>query len=333
MMQIACARLIALIALLELGLAPAQPENPSFAQIAQLDQRMASTVNRLAIANAPLCDRTMPATGLVIHAVDQYSQADRAAARAYFGFPAPVAVESVIADSPAARAGIAAGSGLLEIGGKPVPGSEAKGAVTTNRDQTEAMVLALPVDAAISVKITDGDIVRTIAIEPLTACRTTSEVRYASNLLGIADGERIQIGDKFLASASDDDLAVIVAHELAHNILHHNDRLAAANAKRGLFGEFGRSQRLRKQAETDADRLSVYLLANAGFDPAIAPNFWRGPGRRIDVGIFRSRIYTSAQDRSKLMEAEIARIGAARPPYTEVGLVRDRGKPLGLAGS
>ncbi|MBY0285115.1 MAG: peptidase M48 family protein, partial [Sphingomonas sp.] len=101
---------------------------------------------------------------------------------------------------------------------------------------------------------------------------------------------------------------VIVAHELAHIILKHRARMDAAGVKYGIFSELGRSGRLHAQAESEADRLSVYLLFNAGYDPRLAGAFWRGPGKKLDGGLFRNRAYRSWRERATALDAEAANI-------------------------
>lgn len=59
-----------------------------------------------------------PATGAVLHAVTQYHAATAPAARAVFGFPTAIAIEAVVADSPAAKAGLAADDGVIAIDGR-----------------------------------------------------------------------------------------------------------------------------------------------------------------------------------------------------------------------
>ena len=48
----------------------------------------------------------------------------------------------------------------------------------------------------------------------------------------------------------------------------HRVRLDAARVSRGFLGNFGRNARLIRETEVEADRLSVYLLERAGYDPA-----------------------------------------------------------------
>ena len=69
------------------------------------------------------------------------------------------------------------------------------------------------------------------------------------------------------------------------------------------------------EAEIEADRLSLHLLANAGYDPQVAPALWRGVlGRQLDPGIFRSRIYASPEERARALQREIADFLAGGAP-------------------
>ena len=90
-----------------------------FAAMRSVDARLARIAHRLTIANAPICSETVPAPGLVLHAIDQYEPAYRSAARATFGFAAPVAVETVVPGSAAERAGVRADDGLVAVAGHP----------------------------------------------------------------------------------------------------------------------------------------------------------------------------------------------------------------------
>ena len=62
-----------------------------------------------------------------------------------------------------------------------------------------------------------------------------------------------------------------------------------------------------KQAEREADILSLHLLAAAGYDPQIAPRFWRENGASMG-----SRGHDSVNKRIALLETEIAAMGAGR---------------------
>ena len=61
----------------------------------------------------------------------------------------------------------------------------------------------------------------------------------------------------------------------------HRVRLdAGAACARGFLGNFGRNARRIRETEVEADRLSVYLMERAGYDPEAAVRFWSRFGRR-----------------------------------------------------
>src|SRR3546814_10543788 len=62
-------------------------------------------------------------------------------------------------------------------------------------------------------------------------------------------------------------VAAPIAHELAHNILRHRERLEAKGVNYGLLSGIGRNVGYFRQTELEADILSVSLLANANYDP------------------------------------------------------------------
>lgn len=57
--------------------------------------------------------------------------------------------------------------------------------------------------------------------------------------------------------------------------------------------------------EIEADRLSVWLMANAGYDPSAALRFAERYGRKADLGIFSDGTHLRWRNRIKIMKAEI----------------------------
>jgi beta-barrel assembly-enhancing protease len=104
-------------------------------------------------------------------------------------------------------------------------------------------------------------------------------------------------------------------------VLGHRARLDAANVKRGIGRSFGKSRKAILATEIEADRLSIWLLANAGYDPALALEFWQRyrkgrPGLLISDGT-----HPGWQHRIAIMTAEAeavaatpARDGKRQPP-------------------
>ncbi len=107
-----------------------------------------------------------------------------------------------------------------------------------------------------------------------------------------------------LYAKEDDELAAVLAHELAHNILGHRARLDEAKVSRGMFKSVGRNARLIRETEVEADRLSIYLLDRAGYPIEGATRFWRRFGPQHGLGIFASPTHPGWKQRVATMEQE-----------------------------
>ena len=95
-------------------------------------------------------------------------------------------------------------------------------------------------------------------------------------------------------------IAAMIAHEMAHAVLDHQTRIEAAHRAVGVV----------RACEREADRLSIWLLAVAGYDPQAAPRMIAriGPGFQI---LFPSASHGSWKGRVRDMTAEIATLHAA----------------------
>ena len=256
---------------------------------------------RLAAANAEFCERTTPSLGLLIHDARAYGAP--AAVRSSFGLSGDIGVQAVGERSPVAAAGLGQNDTLLAIDGTPVEAID----VGERDDWQRASILADMIERSArdgSVTLTwrkpDGlEQEQPVPSTPVCASRfeLLSDKDGAS-----ADGERVLIGEDFPGLAySDAELAALLAHEMAHNLLGH---LA-------FLEEHGRGGGRVRNTERDADRLMPWLLANAGFDPAAASAFMQRWGPRHGGGLFRKRSHDGWDERVELIEAELPKIEAA----------------------
>ncbi|WP_294315653.1 M48 family metallopeptidase [uncultured Sphingomonas sp.] len=312
--------------------APAVAADPdtaaTFDALRQVDGRMAAIAYRLTTANAPLCRSLAPTPGWAIHSLGQYDPALRDQARASFGFETPIAVEAVVPGSAAAKAGVRAGDSIVSVDGRPIgSGAPGKDASSAARDAAVEQIAGLPADRSLAVELMREGRTRTVTIPASPGCRSAFEVLLGPGMTASADGRIVQIGVRFFERYTDDEVAVVVAHELSHNILRHAARLEAAGVKRGLLSEVGRNGRLFRLTEDQADLLGAYLLRNAGYDPQIAVRFWREHGGDVDGGLFRSRTHPSSSARAKALEAAIATMPAGHGFYAPP-LAAEADRPL-----
>jgi hypothetical protein len=313
--------------------APAQAQGSGesaelFESVRKADLRLAAIGWRLATANMPLCERLEAGTGLQLHTLDQFDAANRAGAKAHFGFATQVAVEAVVPDSPAEQAGLRPDDSLVRVGTVDIAALAGKPGTTQRLVAAQLAIAALPPSAPIDVEVLRaGASVRT-TVQPVPICKSRFELRLANDFNASADGTMVQISARFLEDYPEEQVAAVVAHEFAHNILHHRDRLEARGVDWGLLAGFGGNVKYFRQTELQADVLGVYLLANAGYPPQAAPAFWRKFGPSNAGSIFRSRSHPAWRDRIATIEAEIAKLEtlSVRPMIPAV--VRERSQPL-----
>lgn len=288
------------------------------------DVRLATIAERLLAANRELCRQHMPLTGLVLHSRDQYR-----ASVAGDAFANGRLTVGALVPGSAASAALSPGDAIAVIGGTRTEGLVAEGDAPL-RDSAFALLAEQPGGAPLSLVVVHDGREQALMLDVPIGCRALVEIRSVSGLNARSDGRVIQINYGLATEATDDELAVIFAHEMGHLVLEHRRRLSSAGVEKGFFGEFGRNQQLNRQVEVEADRMSAHLLANAGYDPAIAPRFWRSSlGRRAGGGLLRSSTYPSAEARAQLIEREIAEyIGAGAEPTWPGHLLARRDIPF-----
>ena len=275
-----------------------------------MDATLGRVGYRLVTANVALCDRRQPASGLLLHAIEQYGGAFRPAAADFFALGAAPGVSAIVPDSPAARAGIVPGDAVEAIGGAALPPEPAAG-----QDDFARMAVVLDrLDAALAA----GPVALTlprgaVTLAGVPACASRFQVKPSQQFAASADGRYVEVSAALMAYVKDEnELAVVVAHELAHNILKHRELLDAQGVGDGLFSRIGSGAAKIRETENAADRFSLRLLANAGYPLAAAPAFWRRFGREHGHGIFSDSTHLRWKKRVALIEAEIARLGAAQ---------------------
>jgi hypothetical protein len=299
-------------------------DTTSLEALRAIDLRLATIGHRLVTANAPLCRDQARATGLILHAITQYDADTQAAARDTFGFATPIGVEAVVPGSAAAAAGVMANDGVTAIGDQTLAASATPPSAA---DRDAAIGVLEAATTPVRLTIVRPGTRRNVSVASPMGCRARFEVLLGPQMTAQSDGRVVQIGVRFFERYRDEDVAVIVAHELAHIVLRHRVRLEAAGVKGGLLGEIGRNAALGQRAELEADTLGVTLLHNAGYDSASAARFWRDHGGDIDGGLFRSRTHPATKRRIASIEAAAAAIPAGTGPYVPPVLA-ERDAPL-----
>lgn len=303
------------------ALASAKPSSAvsGLLNLQTLDQRLHNIGFRLVSANMGYCPAQVVNGGFLIHDIAQYP--DAASARAAFGFAHPITVNAVAATGPAAGAGLQVGDGLIAINGQQLGALPLDLAPFLTEELSYRRIAAIRAylqdalkNGPVNLTIARNSMVMTLPVNAIPTCASAFRILVSDDRKASANGKRVSVTSSLAEYAGgDDELAAIAAHELAHNLLNHTARLNTQKVNRGFFGQFGKSAKRIKDTEIEADRLSVWLMANAGYDPGGAIRFWTRFGKQYGKGIFSASTHYRWKKRVGLFEEEIAKMNAMPP--------------------
>lgn len=253
--------------------APAEPPASPEARLqglTALDARVASVSWTLAKANADLCPVSRQRAGWTLHSASQYGAELRPLAERRFGLEGDLpGILVAPADSPAAKAGLAPGDLITAVNGQAL--SVGAGGPRESYDGLKANIAV--VDGALSrgpaqltVRRDGAD--RTVELRPVLACAYDTQVDISDAPRSRFDGRHVFITNTMAELArNDDELAFALGHELAHAVLEHRTQPDVTGVKGASNWAISMRRGLSLSAEADADKMGVYLVARAGFDP------------------------------------------------------------------
>jgi len=157
---------------------------------------------------------------------------------------------------------------------------------------------------------------------PRAQCKLTFRLVPRAGVGAAADGNQILLSTGLLAFVRDDDeLATVMAHRMAHLLLERpapQAFLTRLGSTIGRSGERAPEPVFDPAQERAADRVSLFLLARAGRDPAAAVRFWRR----------MASLPPDASDWLLRHPVPAERIDAMAAIATEIAMLRAAGQPL-----
>ncbi len=298
------------------------------------NERLQKVAWRLVSDGAPLCGEAVEAGfGMGWISDTALPERFRAVARKRFGIDSKPRVHGIVPGSPAARAGLEDGDEIVSVDGKDV---------TSAADVARAMEGLTGRRLSLVVLTAGGE--HRVELDGVERCRYPVFLDLSDAINAFADGNRVGITTGMMRFVeSDDELALVVGHELAHNVEQHVDKqqvntltglllgalvdagAAAAGvdtrgAGRELGGRVGQGAYSR-DFESEADYLGCYFAARAGYDISPATLMWRRMAAEHPASISGGGFLASHPATSE-------RAVALERTVEEIGLKRARGDEL-----
>jgi hypothetical protein len=199
--------------------------------------------------------------------------------------------------SPADSAGLKTGDVILALNDQPLPSGK-KAIKKFEEKLAELAKIGVPLE----ITIRRDEEQQKISVTPSMACKSKVLLAHDGPINAYADGENIVIFKKMMDFfETDEEMALIVSHELAHNSMQHSTAkqingwaLWTVGAVGGVTidvllgtGSTTFADSLSKlgwaigtgagsvEFEREADYVGLYFMALGGYDIGNAPNFWR----------------------------------------------------------
>ncbi len=261
------------------------PQVEALRTLASMQERLDHVAAPLLLTNPDLC-KNQARNLLGFNAKTQYSYSSEfvRAAQVLFNLTERLQITGVLTGSGAARAGLRRGDILIAAEGKTLPTGQ-------NAERAAGAILAPLASTRANMKLTiqrDGK-QQEITVPLTRACAFRVDLGNADNVNSYADGQRAMITRGMLNfTKSNNELAYLIAKEMAHNILGHAakqransivaqqiDNLLSVHPDLSMLIGSAGIKPTPTELDLAADNLSVYLLARAGYSLDQLPAFWQ----------------------------------------------------------
>lgn len=287
------------ISLPELAAERASQEVSAFAEMDRLHARLWNTAYPILAENTELCPKTRPDIGVVTYSLKSYPKDMREAAARELGARELPSIRRIIKGSAADKAGLKTGDILLSEKGKPI-------------SATGKSMRAQLKNGATAVNVQRGNQQISVNVTPREICDYSVKLSMRSTINAYATGRSIVMTSGLMNfTQSDEELALIVAHELAHNTMAHVRKIV------GNMIISGFATRYTRPFESEADYVGLYYLVRAGYNPEGTEDLWQRMALIGPRSVGRAKTHPTFPDRYLRLAAarkEIAAKQAAGVP-------------------
>lgn len=290
----ACQRLAytvtGLVAVFASSLAMAKVENDEWPVRLRQDLGRLSTIEwKLRSAAGGACPTAGSDFGLGIDDRRDYLAKDWPLLARSVGLADKPVIAAVVGNSPGDRAGLRIGDAIISINGVS---AENLARVDYAGPASEAVLghlAGLPAGSPAAIIIRRDDAYLAFTVTPTSHCAVHFVLKTSESIDAYSDTANLAVTTGLLAFArTDDELALVAGHELAHILLRHSKSA-------GL--------RQRRKMEDDADLEGARLAFCAGYDVAAATAFFDRYAEKDFLSFLRAPTHRSFRQRAKRIRA------------------------------
>lgn len=253
-----------------------------FETLVTQNDRLQSVAFAVLSANAPYCGKRLRILfGLSVLTLENLAPELQPAASQRLGIDNTVRVVHAVQGSPARRAGLAPGDRILRIGKREIA-LGMKGA-----NQVVKLLEDAKPDSVLQVTVSRDGRELTLPLRGVAGCSHPAVLAGIGDSNAIARSGGIVVPPSVLTLASsDDELAILVAHQLGHLVAGHvklrgdaTENIMAGLPESEIIGAGSpgnfEPREFEENNEKVADYLGLYFVARAGYSIAGVDAFWR----------------------------------------------------------
>lgn len=250
---------------------------------------------RLRAASDGMCPTRSAMAGFSLDSLRAYAAGDRSLVGATTGLGERPQILAIKPGGPAQEAGLAAGDDLLAIDGTPP--EELVAAGTPDALIADGMIDAIAeMTPGRTLSVTyerDGNVSTTL-VRLAAGCSVRVLYKTERGIRAYSDARNVAVTAGLVRFVeSDDELALVLGHEMAHIILEH---------------ESGSGLAAQRREEDEADALAVRLVQCAGYDVEKGLAFFSRFRKRDWLGFLRSPTHRGTAERIRLMRSTQDRV-------------------------
>ncbi len=246
----------------------ASQERQAFARYEKQLERLDRISAKILQANADICAKTQQDFGVRTHVLKSYPKHLRAAAGRQLGAGKTPSVLMARGDAGVMKSDI-----ILAYNDKPL-GAHSK------------ILQAGFNNGAAQLKIKRGESTVLIDVEAKPACDYPVNLRMSGAVNAYATGKSIIVTTAMMDFAkTDEHLALVVGHELAHNTMGHIRK----SIQNMILSGF--ATRTTRPFEAEADYVGLYYMARTGYALNGVEDFWRALGVKNPKSIVRAKTH------------------------------------------